>query len=152
MEKIKNISKHISYNEATRTSRQIDNTPNAAHLKNMVLLAEKVFEPLRKWAGEPIRINSFFRSEGVNKAVGGSRTSQHTANNGAAVDLDAMGERSNAELFNYIFENLEFDQLIWEFGNELNPNWVHVSYIATGNRKQALKAVKINGKTKYLPY
>ena len=152
MEKIKNISKHISYNEATRTSRKIDNTPNDAQLKNMILLAEKVFEPLRKWAGEPIKINSFFRSEAVNKAVKGARTSQHTANNGSALDLDAIGEKTNAELFNYILENLDFDQLIWEFGNELNPNWVHASYKATGNRKKALKAVKINGKIKYLPY
>jgi hypothetical protein len=117
-----------------------------------MLLAEKVFEPLRKWAAEPIRINSMFRSEGVNKAVGGSKTSQHTANNGAAVDLDAMGEKSNSELFHYIMENLDFDQLIWEFGNELNPDWIHVSFKATGNRKQVIKAVRINGKTKYLPF
>lgn len=152
MEKIKKISKHISYSEATRTSVKIDNTPNDIQLKNMKLLAEKVFEPLRVWASEPIRVNSFFRSVGVNAGVGGSKTSQHVALNGSAMDVDATGEKTNSDLFHYIFENLEFDQLIWEFGNELNPDWVHVSYKATGNRKQALKAVRINGRTKYLPF
>jgi len=152
MEKMKRISKHISYDEATRTRVKIDNTPNAEQLKNMIRLAEKVFEPLRKWAGEPIRVNSFFRSVGVNAGVGGSKTSQHVALNGSAIDIDAMGEKTNAELFHYILENLEFDQLIWEYGNELNPDWVHVSLKKSGNRKQALKVIRIDGRNKYLPF
>lgn len=149
---MKKISKHISYAEATRTSVKIDNTPNEQQLKNMIRLAEKVFEPLRKWAGEPIRVNSFFRSVGVNAGVGGSRTSQHVALNGSAIDIDAMGEKTNSELFYYILENLEFDQLIWEYGNELNPDWVHVSLKKSGNRNQALKVIRIDGRSKYLPF
>lgn len=146
------ISKHISYAEAIRTSHKVSNIPNASQLKNMILLAEKVFEPLRVWAGGPIRVNSFFRSEELNKKIGGAKNSQHTANNGSAIDIDTLNDKSNSELFHYIMENLDFDQLIWEFGNELEPAWIHVSYKATGNRKQVLKAIKVGGKTKYLPF
>ena len=96
---MKKISKHISYNEATRTSVNIDNTPNEQQLNNMIFLAENVFEPLRKWAGEPIRVNSFFRSRGVNAGVSGSITSQHLALNGSAIDISSIGEKTNAELF-----------------------------------------------------
>lgn len=146
------ISKHISYKEATRTSKDADNTPNFTQVNNMILLAENIFEPLRKWAGEPIRVTSFFRSEAVNKLVGGARNSQHTANNGSAIDIKSMGEKSNSELFFYILEELDFDQLIWEFGDINEPAWIHVSYKKTGNRKQVLRAVKSGGKTKYLPF
>lgn len=147
------ISNHISWSEAIESPTQkqlgISNIPNRVQLQNMVLLAEKVFEPLRIWANEPIKVNSFFRSDALNKAVGGSKTSQHTANDGSAIDIVATGKKTNADLFNYIKENLGFDQLIWEFGNEKQPDWVHVSLKQVGNRKQVLKAIKVAGKTKY---
>lgn len=151
-----NISTHISYKEATESTTgtrfSIKNTPSQYQLDNMILLADKVFEPLREWASESIRVNSFFRSFALNKKVGGSKTSQHCADDGAAIDLSATGKKTNANLFNYIKDNLDFDQLIWEFGDSKNPQWVHVSYRKTGNRGQVLKATKSKTKTVYSTY
>jgi hypothetical protein len=115
----------------------------------MVVLAENVFEPLRKWAGGPVKINSFFRSQELNKAIGGSSKSQHCE--GRAIDIDDVyGYKSNAEMYNYIKNNLDFDQLIWEFGTDDNPDWVHVSYVSDdGNRKRCLRAERVNNKTTY---
>ena len=147
------ISAHISYKEGTRsntaTRRGIDNTPSDYELTNMVGIAENVFEPLRMWVGGPIRINSFYRCEDLNRAIGGSSRSQHCE--GRAMDLDdTFGHKTNAEMFEYIRKNLNFDQLIWEFGDDNNPDWIHVSYIAEdGNRKRVMRAEKIDGKTKY---
>jgi len=147
------ISKHISGREAiesyTAKRKNIENIPSEYELVNMVAVAENVFEPLREWVGGPIKINSFFRSAELNKAIGGSSKSQHCQ--GRAIDLDDVyGHKTNAEMFNYIKNNLDFDQLIWEFGNDENPNWVHVSYVSEdGNRRRCLKAEKVNGKTTY---
>ena len=147
------ISKHISFKEATisrtATRLDIDNEPNKEQLANMKLVAEKVFEPLRKWGGGPIKINSFFRSPKLNKAIGGSSKSQHCK--GYAIDLDdTFKHKTNAEMFNWIKDNLNFDQMIWEFGDDNNPNWVHVSYVSEKeNRNRCLKAYKSNGKTAY---
>jgi zinc D-Ala-D-Ala carboxypeptidase len=147
------LTEHISYVEATKTSQKLDNTPNEKQLKAMKELALNVFEPLRIWAGEPIRVNSFFRSEAVNRKIGGAKNSQHKANDGSAIDISAMSKKNNADLFNYILKNLDFDQLIWEFGNDKIPGWVHVSYCTERkNRKQVLKAIKVGHITKYLPY
>ena len=134
----------------TATRRGIDNTPNDKQLKNMKLIAEKVFEPLREWAGGPIKVNSFFRSVKLNKAIGGSHKSQHC--HGQAIDIDdTFGKVANSDMYNYIKNNLDFDQLIWEFGNDDNPNWLHVSYVSKDdNRKRCLKAYKEQGKTKYM--
>ena len=147
------ISNHITFRESinsyTAKRKGIENTPNEYEITNMYILAHKVFEPLRKWVGGPIKINSFFRSEELNKAIGGSSTSQHCQ--GRAMDIDDVyGYKTNAEMFNYIKDNLDFDQLIWEFGTVNNPDWVHVSYLSIDeNRKRCLKAYKKNGKTKY---
>lgn len=147
------ISDHISYTEAiksnTATRRGIDNTPGDYEITNMVGIAENIFEPLRKWVGGPIKINSMFRCEELNTAIGGSSRSQHCQ--GRAIDVDdTFGNKTNAEMFNYIKENLNFDQLIWEFGDDANPDWVHVSYISKEeNRNRILKASRINGKTTY---
>lgn len=157
------ISKHISTKEATRSVTAlrlgIDNTPTPEHLQNMELIAEKVFEPLREFVGGPIRINSFYRCPELNKAIGGAskngkQTSQHCY--GQALDLDdTLGYMSNAQMFEYIKENLSFDQLIWEFGDDptdpnANPDWVHVSYVdAESNRNRCLRAYKDNGRTRY---
>ena len=117
----------------------------------MEIIAERIFEPLREWVGGPIRINSFYRGPKLNKAIGGSKRSQHME--GRAMDLDdTYGHKTNAEMFNYIKQNLDFDQLIWEFGTDENPNWIHVSYVSEdSNRQRCLKAYKdSNNKTKYM--
>ena len=148
------ISKHISNREGvysvTATRRGLDNTPDGEQLDNMKLLAEKVFEPLREWVGGPIRINSFFRGPELNKAIGGSSKSQHCK--GQAMDIDDGGcNKTNAEIYAWIKDNLDFDQMIWEFGTDDNPNWVHVSYVSEDtNRNRCLKAYKDKGKTKYM--
>jgi hypothetical protein len=104
----------------------------------MKLLAEKVFEPLREWVDAPIKVNSMFRSLELNTALKGSKTSSHMK--GEAMDITSMGGKSNLEMFYWIKDNLEFDQLIWEFGKE--PKWLHVSYSAVKNRKQILVTKK----------
>ena len=147
------ISKHISYKEATRSNtairRGIDNIPDVEELENMKLIAEKVFKPLRKWVGGPIKINSFYRSPELNVAIGGSKKSQHC--HGQAIDIDdTYGHRSNASMFKHIRYNMDYDQIIWEFGDDKNPAWVHVSYVSEEkNRHRCLQAYKENGKTKY---
>jgi hypothetical protein len=147
------ISKHISYKEGvysrTAMRRGIKNNPNAEQMENMVAIAEEVFEPLRVWVGGPIKINSFFRSPELNKAIGGSAKSQHCY--GQAIDIDdTFGKMSNANMYEFIKENLDFDQMIWEFGDDDNPDWVHVSYVSPEeNRQRCLKAYKEKGKTKY---
>jgi hypothetical protein len=133
---MENISKHISYTEATHSQTAvklgINNNPDKAQLEAMQLVAEKCFEPLRLWYNKPIKINSFFRSDLLNRAVKGSLTSQHKK--GEAIDLDAGSKEENKKLFEYIKNHLDFDQVI----NEYNYSWVHVSYSKTKNRKQIL--------------
>ena len=147
------ISEHISYKEGvhsiTAMRRGIDNTPGPEELENMELLAEKIFEPLREWVGGPIRINSFYRSPELNKAIGGSKKSQHC--HGQAMDIDdVFGHRTNSQMYHWIKENLDFDQMIWEFGDDENPDWVHVSYVdKESNRNRCLRASRSNGKTSY---
>ena len=148
-----NISDHITFKESinsfTAKRKGIENVPDEYQITNMYILAHKVFEPLRKWVGGPIKINSFFRSPKLNKAIGGSSKSQHCE--GRAMDIDDVyGHKTNAEMFEYIKENLDFDQMIWEFGSDENPDWIHVSYRSVDeNRKRCLKAYRENGKTKY---
>ena len=148
------ISQHISYKEAvysrTATRLGIDNNPNDRQVLNMETIADEVFEALRMWVGGPIKINSFFRSPELNTAIGGSSKSQHC--HGQAIDLDdTYGRATNAEMYEFIKEHLDFDQIIWEFGSDDNPDWVHVSYVsAQDNRKRCLKAYKDKGKSKYM--
>ena len=139
---MKRISKHISYKEAVGSNyakqKGIKNKPNEEQVENMKLLAEEVFEPLREWVGCPIRVNSMFRSKELNSAIKGSLKSSHL--NGEAMDITSMGGKSNLEMFHWIKDNLCFDQLIWEFGNE--PKWLHVSFKKEGNRQQVLVTKK----------
>ena len=147
------ISNHISYREGvySTTAKRLglDNTPNNEQLNNMELIAHEVFEPLRTYVGGPIKINSFFRSPKLNKAIGGSSRSQHCK--GQAMDIDdTYGRMTNAEMYHFIKEHLDFDQIIWEFGDDDNPDWVHVSYVSEeDNRRRCLKAYRENGKTQY---
>jgi zinc D-Ala-D-Ala carboxypeptidase len=129
---MENISKNISYKEATHSNtakaRKIDNTPDADTIVRMKLVAKKCFQPLREWYGKPIKINSFYRSEKLNIAIGGAKKSQHMK--GEAIDLTAGSVEENRKLYNWICENLEFDQAIWEYGGR----WIHISYKMNGNR------------------
>lgn len=148
-----NLSKNLTLDEMTRSVSAkkygIKNEPTLVHLENMRALAVNVFQPIREHFGKPIHISSGYRSEALNKVVGGSSTSQHSK--GEAMDIDNDGTSvSNREIFDFIKNNLDFDQLIWEFGNNEKPDWVHVSYKREGkNRKEILRAVKSNGKTVY---
>jgi len=147
------ISDHISMKEALRSNTAqrlgIDNMPDNDTLVTMQITAQHIFEPLRNHFNEPIYISSFYRSPELNKAIGGSAKSQHCK--GEAIDIDDVySKASNADFFNYIKDKLEFDQLIWEFGDNENPAWVHVSYSLGKNRMRILKAIKENGKTKYI--
>ena len=152
------LSEHLDLSEVIRSESAkrngISNMPIEQHIANFKLLAEKVFEPLRNYFRCPIHISSGYRSVELNRAVKGSATSQHCT--GEAIDIDMDGTPNgvtNKMVFNYIKDNLEFDQLIWEFGNNDNPDWVHVSYESTGKqRKQVLKAIRINGSTQYKTY
>lgn len=131
--------KHFTLKELTRTSTGLANTPSSEVIKRLETLVEKVLDPLREEYGAPIYVNSGYRSPEVNRKVGGARTSQHLK--GEAVDFrcDDM-----AWCFLFIKTYLDFDQLIWEYGNTEQPQWIHVSYRADGkNRRQVLyKGVK----------
>ncbi len=152
------ISEHLDLSEIIRSESAkragINNMPTEEHIKNLKLLAENIFEPIRSNFRIPIRISSGYRSKSLNSYIAGSMSSQHCK--GEAIDIDMDGNPhgiSNAQIFEYIKNNLPFDQLIWEFGTNENPDWVHVSYSSTGKqRKQALKAIKENGRTQYKPY
>jgi hypothetical protein len=150
------LSKNLTLAEVTRSEsakrKGISNMPTAEHIENFKKLAEKVFQPIRDHFAVPIRISSGYRSAALNKAIGGSLSSQHCS--GEAIDIDMDGTSiTNAQVFNFIKDNLEFDQLIWEFGTDKNPDWVHVSYETTGKqRKQILVAKRVKGKTTYSVY
>ena len=152
------LSKHLSLAEVTRSETAkrngISNMPTDEHIKNFKLLAEKIFEPIREHFGVPIHISSGYRSKALNTAIKGSLSSQHCS--GEAIDIDMDGSTNgvtNKMVFDFIKNNLSFDQLIFEFGTKDAPDWVHVSYESTGKqRKQVLRAVKSGGKTSYVPY
>ena len=159
------LSKNLELSEVTRSEtakrKGISNMPTPEHIENFKKLAENVFQPIRDHFGVPIRISSGYRSEALNKAIGGAGkmvngkyvpSSQHCK--GEAIDIDMDGTSiTNKQVFDYIKDNLDFDQLIYEFGTSTNPDWVHVSYESTGKqRKQVLKAVKQGSKTTYVPY
>ena len=150
------LSKNLVLAEVIRSEtakrKGISNMPTPEHIENFKKLAENVFQPIRDHFGVPIYISSGYRIKALNKAVGGSLSSQHCQ--GEAIDIDMDGTSiTNKQIFDFIKDNLVFDQMIWEFGTDKNPGWVHVSYESTGRqRKQILKAVKIKGKTSYLPY
>lgn len=158
---MKEVSKYVSYKEVTYSQtamrNDIDNNPTDEQLELIRAGAKNVFDPLREWVGGAVKINSIFRSPDLNKRIGGSQSSQHSVgldasknSYGSAFDIDDnYGHKTNREMFHYIKDSLDFDQLIWEFGTNKNPNWVHVSYRPDGkNRKQILIAYKDAG-TKY---
>ena len=148
------ISEHISFKEgtfsATATRLGLPNAPSKDHLFNMQMIAKKVFEPLRVYVGGPIKINSFYRGPELNKAIGGSKKSQHC--HGQAMDIDdVFGHRTKVNFSPFSQIILDFDQIIWEFGDDENPDWVHVSYVnKETNRNRCLRASRnVSGKTSY---
>ena len=147
------ISKHLELAELIRSESAkragISNMPTPEHIANLKKVADNVFEKIREHFGRPILISSGYRSIDLNKIIKGAQSSQHST--GEAIDIDMDGtDVTNKEIFEFIKFNVSFDQLIWEFGTDKNPDWVHVSYESSGKqRKQILKAKKINGKTIY---
>ena len=143
---MENISKHITFDEATRsetaTKLSIENIPNDEQIDNMKYVAENVFEKVRNHFGVPISVNSFFRSRALNKAVGGAHTSQHLT--GQAIDISAFKSTgiTNKQIFDFIKDNCEHDQVLWEYGTEYEPEWVHVSLKKYGNRNQKLRVTR----------
>jgi len=153
------ISEHLNLAEVTRSEtakrKGISNMPTTEHLENFKKLAENIFEPIRNHFNVPIHISSGYRSKALNESIGGAESSQHCS--GEAIDIDMQGSSNgitNKMVFDYIKANLNFDQLIFEFGDSSNPDWVHVSYETSGKpqRKQVLRATKIGGGTKYSAY
>lgn len=149
------LSKNLSLAEVVRSEsakrRGINNMPTAEHLQNLKELALNVFQPIRDHFKVPIHISSGYRSRILNNAVNGAAKSQHCL--GQAIDIDVDGTSiTNKQIFDYIKENLDFDQLIWEFGNDLNPDWVHVSFNKGANKKQVLRAKRNGIKTYYTNY
>ena len=148
------LSNNLSVKEVTKSNTAkrfgIDNKPTIEHLQNLKAIALNIFQPARNHFKKPIFVSSGYRSEDLNEKIGGSKTSQHSK--GQALDLDAhtFGGLTNKELFDFISEHLEFDQIIWEFGTDEEPDWIHVSYVSSGiNRGESLKAYKANGITRY---
>lgn len=153
---MENISKYVTYQEVTKsnqaTALKLANIPNATQLNNLRLVCTNVFDKVREHFGKPIGISSGFRSVELNAKIGGSKTSQHCEGKALDIDGDIFGGINNKELFFYIKENCIFDQLIWEFGSENAPDWVHVSFNEGKNRGQILRALKVGGKTIYKPF
>lgn len=141
------LSKNLSLKEAIKSNTAsrlgIKNEPEQWEINNLRAVAENVFQPLRDHFGVPIGVSSGYRSKQLNKAIGGSKYSQHMIGEALDLDADIYGRITNADIFNYIKNNLEWDQMIWEFGDNEEPNWVHVSYKEAGrNRKQIKRAFR----------
>lgn len=143
------ISENLSLNEVTKSNTAnrlgIDNTPLPHQIKNLQAVAEHIFQPVREHFATAVGVSSGFRSKALNTALKGSRTSDHLEGYALDLDADIFGGVTNAEIFYYIKDNLEFKQLIWEYGTDENPNWVHVSFVKGQNKKEVLKAVKGKG-------
>ncbi len=148
------LSSNLTYTEAIKSNTAIrlgiDNEPTAEHMSNLIITANKIFQPIRDHFGVPIFISSGYRSETLNEAIGGSKTSQHSLGKAFDIDQDGRSKTTNLEVFNYIKDNMEFDQLILEFpGSRGNPAWVHASYSEGKNRNMILVSIREDGKTKY---
>ena len=148
------LSDNLSLKEViksdTAIKNGIDNNPTEEHIKARKTIANEVFQPVRDYFDVPIYVSSGYRSKALNSVIKGSATSQHCKGEAIDLDADVFGGVTNKEIYNYIKDNLDFDQLIWEFGTDEEPNWVHVSYTSKmPNRKMLLKAYKVNNKTHY---
>jgi len=148
------LTKNFSLEELTRSDtaerKGIDNSPTAEHIHNLAALCENVLQPLRDKLKHSIRVTSGYRSEKLNNAIGGSKTSEHSFGKAADIKLIIDGENKSELLYLSILEmGIPFRQMIWEFGDEETPSWVHISFNKEDNKKQTLRAYKENNKTKY---
>ena len=149
-----NLTANFTLSEMTKSDTALrlglENEPNEQQLAALKLLAEKVLQPVRDHFGKGVKVNSALRTLPVNRAIGSGDNSDHVR--GQAADIEIPGV-PNAELAEWIRDNLEFRQLILEFYTPGIPDsgWVHVSYVAEDNKKQVLTATKKDGKTVYLP-
>ena len=145
------LSKNLTLSEAIKSQTAarlgIENTPIGDHLLNLKRTAHYIFQPCRDKFG-PLALSSGYRSSDLNRAIGGASSSQHCKGQALDIDGDKTGV-SNRELFHFIRENLDFDQLIWEYGNDIEPDWVHVSYKEGANRGEVLKVQRVKGKSIY---
>jgi hypothetical protein len=142
------LTAHFTLAEFTRSESAkrhgVSNQPTPEHIENIKILCERVLEPIRMKFG-PLILSSGYRSKVLNHYIGGSLKSQHCEGKAADLDMDGVDGVTNKEIFEYIKNELEFDQLI----NEFNYSWIHVSYNLGKNRKQVLDALKVNNKTVY---
>ena len=149
-----NLSANFNLKEMTKsdtaTRLGLDNTPGEVEIENLRLLCEKVLQPVRDHFGKSVTVNSGYRSPESNAAVNGSKTSDHCK--GQAADIEIPGV-PNAELAQWIMDNCDYTQLILEFYTPGIPDsgWCHVSYDPDNLKMQELTAVKVAGKTQYLP-
>jgi len=148
------LSKSFTLNELTKSQEAtrlgIDNTPSEDHIENLKILCENILQPIRDFYGMPVSVSSGYRSAALCEAIGSSSKSQHTK--GQAADFEIFGI-PNKELADFVVQNLDYDQCILEFWNPNEPNsgWVHCSYNSAGNRKQYLRASKLNNVVMYYP-
>lgn len=151
------VSKYFTLKELTYTNPEvikrlgISNEPTPEHKQNLITIANELLDKVREMIGGPLAITSGYRSKEYNAAIPNSSLfSQHMTGHAVDLDCDVYGYGSNDRLY-YIIRNFcEFDQLIWEFGDDVKPDWVHVSYVKGQNRKKCLKAVRISGQVHYL--
>lgn len=141
-------------NSKTADKKKIDNTPSPSERANIYTLVNEILQPIRSKFGKSIKVNSGFRCKNLNKAVFGSSTSQHLT--GSAADITTYD--SNDELFRLILQMIDdgdifVGQLIWEYGNDNYPQWIHISLPNAGKVNNILRAKKLSGNsTIYLPY
>jgi len=137
------LSKNLTLSEVTKSNtaikKNIPNQPTKQHLQNLTVLAQNVFQPIREYFNKPIYISSGYRSKELNKYIGGASRSQHSKGEAIDIDNDFRNSVTNKEIFDYIKDNLDFDQLISEGGTIDNPAWIHVSYKSNGNRNKVLR-------------
>jgi zinc D-Ala-D-Ala carboxypeptidase len=139
------LTANFSLAELTKTRHKVDNTPSAAQVENLRTLCEKVLQPLRDAVG-PVNVTSGFRNKDVNALVNGARNSDHL--HGYAADLQSP-DGNHKKLFDYIKANLMYSQLIWEFGGDAQPQWVHVSYNPNDLKREILRARNVGKRTTY---
>lgn len=148
------LTKNFSLEEMTRSNtaerKGIDNSPTEDHIQNLIYLCENILQPLRDKLGRSIRVNSGYRSEKLNNAIGGSKTSEHSLGRAADIKLVIDGENKSELLYLAILEmSIPYRQMIWEFGSKETPSWIHISFNKDDNKRQKLRAYKEGRKTKY---
>ena len=148
-----NLSRNFTLSELIKSDtairKGINNNPNAEQIEKLKALCENILQPVRDHFGR-VKVTSGFRSVDLCLAIGSSSNSQHAR--AEAADFECVGV-DNAELADWIKDNLPYDQLIVEYYTPGEPNsgWIHCSYVADQPRASYLWAYRSEGKTKYKP-